>query len=179
MGGFCPLFIFLNKGTISLKRIEQYIIPALLASFICGAGICLAIDITATGTWSDLTIDALNLTAGAGSDLNPTYASASNAVSIDITGTIGNWALKVQRDTFNWHSGLHLYIQRTSNGGNSTISGGDFYQEVTDIDQPFFSGNGDVNNVTVQFELRGVSIQVPPNMPIGYTTMVTYTVSDT
>ena len=82
--------------------------------------------------------------AGAGSNLIDTSESASAAVSINITDTSGNWGLVVKRDSSNWHSNLHLYIKRTSDGSApGSISGGTSYQEVTDIDQSFFSGNGD------------------------------------
>jgi len=156
-----------------LKRIVQYIIPALLASFVCGAGICWAVSITAPGSWSE-TIGVPPPIAG--NDLPNTYQSATNAVSITITATSGNWGLNVKIISSNWHSSLHLYIQRTSDGtGSGSISGGTSYQEVTDIDQPFFNGNGDRSNVNVQFELTGVSIQVPPDV---YSAMVYYTVSD-
>jgi len=159
-----------------LKRIVRYIIPALLASFVCGGGICWALSITATGNWLDLTINASNLTGGAGSNLIDTYQSDPAAVSITITATSGNWGLNVKKINSNWHSSLHLYIQRTSNGtGSGSISGGTSYQEVTDIDLPFFNGNGDRSNVNVQLELTGVSIQVPPDV---YSATVYYTVSD-
>jgi hypothetical protein len=158
-----------------LKTVVQYIIPALLALLVCYGGICWAISITATGNWSE-TIDASDLTAGAGSNLIDTCQSAADAVSIDIAATSGNWGLDVKKITSNWHNNLHLHIRRASDGtGSGTISGGDSYQEVTDIDQSFFSGNGDRSNVNIQLKLTGVSIQVPPDV---YTATVYYTVSD-
>ncbi len=97
-------------------------------------------------------------------------------MSIDITATSGNWGLDVKKIDTNWHSNLHLHVKRTSDGtGSGTISGGDSYQEVTDIDQSFFSGNSDRSNVNVQLKLTGVSIQVPPDT---YTTTIYYTVFD-
>jgi len=158
-----------------LKTVVQYIIPALLALLVCYGGICWAISITATGNWSE-TIDASDLTAGAGSNLIDTYQSAADAVSMDIAATSGNWKLDVKKINSNWHDNLHLYIQRTSDGtGPGSISGGDSYLEVTDIDITFFSGNGDRSNVNVRLKLTGVSVQVPPGV---YTAAVYYTVSD-
>lgn len=137
-----------------------------------------AISITATGNWSE-TIDALDLQAGAGSDLISTYQSTSNAVSIDISGTAGvddNWRVDVKKVDSVWHNSFHLYVKRTSDGtGSGSISGGDTYQEVTDTDLSFFSGNGDRNNINVQLKLTGVSIQAPPDT---YTTTIYYTVVD-
>lgn len=159
-----------------MKTAVPYIIPALLAVVICYGGVCWAIGITATGSWSQ-TIDASNLTGGAGTDLNSTYQSASNAVVIDIIGAGSTWGVAVKKITSNWHSSLHLSVKRTSDGtGVGTISGGTSYQEVTDIDQSFFSGNRSRANVNVQFQLTGVSIQVPPGV---YTATVYYTVTGT
>ena len=159
-----------------MKRIVQYIVSTLLVLVTCYAEICWAILITAPGGWSQ-TIGASNLTGGAGSNLIDTYQSDPAAVSITITATSGNWGLNVKKSTSsNWPSSLHLYIQRTSDGtGSGSISGGNSYQEVMDFDLPFFSGNGDRSNVPVQFELTGVSIQVPPDV---YSATIQYTVSD-
>jgi len=133
------------------------------------------ISITVTGSWSE-TINASDLQAGAGSDLISTYESAADAGSIDITETSGNWAVDVKKVDTNWHSNLHLHIKRTSDGsGSGSISGGVSYQEVTDIDQSFFSGDGDRSSVNVQLKLTGISIQVAPDT---YTATVYYTVYD-
>jgi hypothetical protein len=156
-----------------LKRIVRYIIPALLASCVCGGEICWALSITALGSWSE-TIGVPPPIAG--NDLPNTSESDSAAVSITITATIGNWGLNVKKINSHWHDNLHLHIKRTSDGtGSGSISGGTSYQEVTDIDLPFFNGKGDRSNVNVQLELTGVSIQVPPDV---YSATVYYTVSD-
>jgi hypothetical protein len=158
------------------KRAVTYTLFAFSAFLIYSHGLCWAISISAPGSWSQ-TIGASNLTGGAGSNLNGTYQSDPAAVSVTITATSGNWGLNVKKSTSsNWPGSLHLYIQRTSDGsGLGSISGGNSYQEVTDIDQNFFSGNGDRSNVSVRLKLTGVSIQVPPDV---YTATVDYTVSD-
>lgn len=158
-----------------LKGIFQYIVPAFAAFILCTSGICWAISITVTGSWSE-TIDESDLQGGAGSDLIDTYESAANAGIIDISATIGDWGLDVKKVDTNWHGDFHLYAKRTSDGtGSGSISGGDTYQEVTNTDASFFSGNDDRSNVDIQLQLTGVSIQVPPDI---YTTTVYYTVSD-
>jgi len=157
-----------------LKTIFQHIVPVLLALVICSAGICWAIVIKVTGNWS-VDIGASNLQAGAGSDLWPTYES-TDPITIDITETVGDWAVVVKKIDGDWHTNLHLFVKRTSDGtGSVSISGGSSYQEVTDTDQPFFNGNGDVTGVNVRLQLTGVSIQVPPD---EYRTTIYYTVSD-
>ena len=137
------------------------------------------ISITVTGDWSE-TINASDLQAGAGSNLISTYESVANAVSIDISGTAGisdNWRVDIKKVDSVWHNSLHLHVKRTSDGaGSGSVSGGASYQEVTDIDQSFFSGNDDRSNINIQLKLDGVSIQVPPD---NHTTTIYYTVIDT
>lgn len=131
-------------------------------------------NLTLTGSWSE-TIDALDLQAGAGSDLIDTYESASNEISIQIVSP-ANWRVDVRKSDITWHSNFQLYVRRTSDGtGGGSISGGTTYQEVTDTDQSFFTGNKNRNSVDVQLRLTGVSIQIPPGT---YTTTVYYTVVD-
>jgi len=155
------------------KKAVTNTLLAVSAVFLCSGGLCWAISITATGSWSE-TIGSPP--PAAGSDLPNTCESASNAISINITTTSGNWGLTVKKIDSKWHANLHLWVKRTSDGsGSGSISGGSSYQEATDIDNAFFNGNGDRNNVTIQLQLTGVSIQVPPDT---YTTTVYYTVSD-
>ncbi|TET45598.1 hypothetical protein E3J62_07380 [candidate division TA06 bacterium] len=137
------------------------------------------ISITASGDWTR-TIDANDLQSGAGSDLTSTYESATDQVTIDISGTLGdldNWRVDVARIDFAWHSDLHQYIKRTSDGtGGGSISGGTSYQEVINTWQTFFSGSGDRSNIAVQLKLTGVSIQIPVN---NYSAMIFFMVIDT
>ena len=155
------------------KKAFTYALLTVSALFLCSGGLCWAISISATGIWSE-TIGSPP--PAAGNDLPNTRESATNAISINITSTSGNWSLTVEKIDSKWHNNLHLYVKRTSDGTPSgNISGGSSYQEVENTAQPFFNGNGDKSNVSVQLELTGISIQVPPDT---YTTTVRYTVSD-
>jgi hypothetical protein len=126
------------------------------------------------------TISASDLQGGAGTDLKTSYESAPPDISINITGTTGpsdNWEVDVKKIDTGWHDSFHLYIKRSSPGsGSGTISGGDVYQEVTGTDQAFFNGSGDRSDINIQFELSGVSVQIPP---ANYLTTVYYTIIDT
>jgi len=135
------------------------------------------ITITVIGSWSQ-TIDALDLQAGAGSDLIDTYESALDAVEIDIANAkLLNWRVDVRKDDTLWHSDFSLYVRRTSSGaGDGSISGGESYQVVSDTDQSFFSGSNDRKDIYVQLKLSGVSVQI---LPDTYTTTVHYTVVET
>jgi len=157
-----------------LKKGIENIVPIIffLLSF---CGITLAITIGVSGNWSK-TIDSSDLQSGAGSDLNDTYTSSTDTVTVDISGTVGDWQLDVKKIDSNWDAGLVLYVKRTTDGtGFGSISQGTTYQQVTDIDQNFFNGTDDRSNIKVQLQLTGVSIQIQPDI---YTTAVYYTVSD-
>lgn len=138
-----------------------------------------AIDITATGGWSE-TINEADLVSGAGSSLLDTYESATGASVIDITNAVDkkdNWRVDVRRvDGGGWHGDFTVYVKRTSDGnGQGSISGGLSYIEVTTTDTEFFSGAGNLWNIDVQYQLTGMSIYVLPN---NYSTTVIFTVVD-
>ena len=161
-----------NKMRITTKFLILLII---FVSITIWEKIQAAISITVTGSWTQ-TIDASDLQAGAGSDLIDTYESASDAVSIDISQTGGDWRVDVKKVDTNWHSNFQLSVRRTSSGtGSGTISGGTSYQEVTDTDQSFFNGTKSRDGINVQLKLSGVSVQIPPDT---YSTTVYYTVVD-
>jgi len=135
------------------------------------------ISITVTGSWVE-TIDKNDLISGAGSDLQGTYTSVSGQVSIDISGTSDSsddWRIDVSKIDSNWDNDLHPYVMRTSDGTGGSVSGGNSYQEVTDINTSFFSGSGDVTGIMVQLRMTGASIQ---NNPASYSTVLYYTVVD-
>lgn len=137
-----------------------------------------ATDITATGSWT-LAIGAGDLVTGPGSDLNGTYASAAAQVTIDIVnvpGPDGQWRVDVRRSDAAWHADLVLWARRTGDGaGTGSIAGGTVYQPVGTTDAESFSGGRDRTGISVQFQLTGVSVGVPP---ATYTTTVIYTVVD-
>ena len=159
-----------------MKRVTKRLILVTLCAILSSGTVC-AITITVFGTW-DLIITDLDLQGGAGDDFNPSYESAIDAVTVDIGGIHPfnqNYRVDVSKVDSTWHSNFHLYVRRTSEGSGhnkSSISGGITYQEVTDIDQTFFSGLGGRSGITIQLNLTGVSIQVPPD---SYVTTIYYT----
>ena len=74
-----------------------------------------------------------------------------------------------------WNSNLHLYVMRTSPGSGGSVSGGESYQEVTDINGVFFSGSGDVTGIKVQLRMTGASVQINP---ASFSSVFYYTVVD-
>ena len=162
-----------------MKLASRFILIVLACGLISSVKTCEAIDIAVTGAWS-LSIDAGDLTGGAGTDLTSTYESGASQVTVTISNTGGagdNWRVDVKRTDGTWHGDFTLSVQRTAGGtGGGSLTGGDEYQAVGTTDSAFFSGAGDWTDVPVQLKLTGVSVQVPPS---GYSTTVTYTVVDT
>jgi hypothetical protein len=162
-----------------LERLAKVSVGILLSATLTVAGTArAAISITSIGFWAE-TIDATDLAAGPGSDLEDTYESAADQVSLDISGATGDsdaWRVDVRRVDSAWHADLHLHVQRTSDGsGGGSISGGSSYQEIGESYQSFFSGSGDRNQIDLRLKITGVSVQVPA---AAYSSAVYYTVVD-
>lgn len=140
-----------------------------------GPGEARAADIAAAGEWSQ-TIDASDLVAGPGSELQSTYESPIGILSLAISNSAGvGWQVNVRRQDGNWPPEFTLEIRRTSAGtGSGSVSGGDAYLVAGTTDTAFFAGSGDVSGIEVQLRLSGVSLSVAPDT---YTTTLVYTVT--
>ena len=132
------------------------------------------VTITVTGSWM-LTISTGDLQGGAGSDLNPTYESATDQIIIDIgSGKNDYWRVDVSKIDFNWDSQMLLSVKRTSDGsGGGFISGGTNYLLITDTDQEFFNGFKKIDDIAIQLQLDGISLEIPEDT---YSTTVYYTI---
>lgn len=157
-----------------IKSTFKWNILPLLCILLLSGGLW-AIRIRVSGSWAEY-IDEADLQGPPGSDLISSYESASDQIEIDIRQTRSNWSVDVRKVDTNWHSGLHLYVKRTSDGSGApggSISSGTSYQEVTDTYQAFFSGYRQRSYINIQLRVDGVSIQIPPGT---YDTTVYYTV---
>ena len=158
-----------------MERSTRLAIAVLIAAAIISAeGVWAAVSIGVTGDWFE-TIDAADLSGGAGSDLVSTHESSADQVSIDIgDAPTQSWRVDVRKVDTDWHGDLSLYVRRTSDGsGSGSIAGGTSYQQLTSTYQEFFSGGLDRSGIAVQLMLDGVSA----TMPCGsYLTTVYYTV---
>ncbi len=136
----------------------------------------IAIEIFATGGWNE-TINATDLIAGAGSDLISTYTSAENDTTLNITKARGKdyyWRVDIRRSGTNWPPGFNLYARRKSDGtGYGSISGGTTYIPISATDQTFFNGSENRSGINCQYQLSGMSINIPPGT---YITNIIYTV---
>jgi hypothetical protein len=137
------------------------------------------INITVSGSWTQ-GIDKNNLTGGPGTDLTGTFTSAQNANLITISGAQNkndNWQINIKRVNTAWNSSLQMFAKRTSSGtGKGSVSGGQAYIQVTQNDTTFFTGAGNLSGISIQLQLTGASLAIPPNQ---YSTTIQYTVIDT
>jgi len=125
-----------------------------------------AISISASGGWSE-TIDENDLLSGAGSDLQSTYESATDATLLTISecqNSDDTWQVSVSYSSSSWPFTLSV----KKSGGN--------YQTITTTQADFFSGSGDTSDIALQYKLEGMSIEIAPGT---YSSTITYTVVDT
>ncbi len=136
--------------------------------------------ITATGTVY-FSLSASDLRGGAGADFIDTYESDPYTVFLTITAIesgefFGNWRVEVRRADSFWDNSVNVFVRRVDDGtGNGTVSGGMEYQEITAVDQSFFTGNKNRDSIHIQFKISGVSVQVSPG---EYMSEVSFTVVD-
>lgn len=157
--------------------------PILLSSLLllatCLLGEARAMDLTASGTWAT-TIDATNLLAGAGSELESSDQSATSQIVLEISATGGStdtWRLDVRRADSSWPSALALWVRRTGGGsGAGSIDGGLSWVEVGSTDTSFFSGEGNRDSIPVQLRITGLSLGLSPD---SYLSTVHYSLVDT
>ncbi len=163
-----------------MKRPTVFAAALLSLSMFWATPALAVLSIATSGSWS-LTVDASDLSAGAGSDLVNSQTSSSTQGSIDISGTTGssdNWRVDVKRVDTTWDSDFTIYVRRTGDGtGDGSITGGTTFQEVTTTDASFFSGSGDRTGINVEFMIEGFSVST---IPVDvYDTAITYTIVDT
>lgn len=125
-----------------------------------------------------LTLGATNLTGGAGTGFPSVFESAPDEVSVGISKTVdppATWQVDIRRTDSNWDTGVRLYARRTADGtGTGSITGGTVYQEISDVDQYFFSGSGDRSKIEIQYRVEGVSLALGLDT---YLTDISYTVT--
>jgi len=163
----------------------RFVILFAAACFPCSALLAQNVLITVTGDWN-LTLDVTDLQGGAGSNLVGTHSSAVDVTRVTLKKDYGgtwweflinfDWRVDISKSDTNWDANLQLWTRRTGNGtGLGSISGGTAYQQVTGVDSYFFNGNFPHYNIPIQYQVRGVSVQVPAD---SYETTVVYTITE-
>ena len=148
-----------------------------IASILLMCGSAQATDLDGVGTWAP-SVDASDLTGGAGTNLATSCESAADQITLDITNapSENGWRIDVRRTDIHWHNNLTLSVRRTGDGtGLGTILGGASYLPVSPSSSAFFSGLLDRLAVPLQIKLSGLSVAIPSDT---YSTTLTFTVVD-
>ena len=134
------------------------------------------VGISVSGTWLE-SIDSSDLIIGSEVLIPSTTTSADNAVTLDVsTDTNAAWTVYVSAVDANWDPRLHLYLRRTGAGtGKGSVSGGETFLEISPLNQVFFSGRKAAFSIPVQFQINGISFQIPPSVFIK---TITYTITE-
>jgi len=122
---------------------------------------------TYTGDWS-ITVTSDQI-LDAGEDYPASYTSALDQSLITIkkkpSSDLFPWRVDVRYDNVNWNDLLEIWIKRTSDGVLQTqgayITGGNVFQLVYNSDNYFFEGAGTIKNISIQYQLSGISVLLP------------------
>lgn len=138
--------------------------------------------ISQVSNWQeDLDATDLSTPEEAGADLNGTLQTASNYNQLDILNVAStqDWKISVSKSDINWPAAFVPYVQRTANGvpcgscaGVNTITSPSGYLQITNLEQDFIFGSGEVTGIDVQFRVTGISLTVDAD---NYSTEIIFT----
>ena len=138
--------------------------------------------ITQVTTWrSNIDEAQFSIPDEAGSDINGTIESAANYNQLDILNLANTqgWKVTVSKQDINWPASFIPYLQRTSNGmpcgtcsGINSLSSYTGYMQITNMEQDFIFGSGEVSDIDIQFRIEGLSLAVDAQ---NYTTEIIFT----
>tara|TARA_R110002072_G_scaffold64924_8_gene161094 strand:+ start:1517 stop:2020 length:504 start_codon:yes stop_codon:yes gene_type:complete len=135
-----------------------------------------------TEKWeNDLDGNNLSTPNEAGTDLESTLETVASFNLIDVAGispTTG-WKITVAKEDISWNGLLIPSIQRTGIGnkcgscsgvnvGTSTTG----YTVITDAEQDFIFGEGNVSDIPLQYKIDGISLAIPA---ARYQTVIVFT----
>ena len=138
--------------------------------------------LTISPGWS-VTIPASTITEAGLNYTTTTTTSAASQSLIDITtGSQNiNVFVYVQKTDVSWDSSLNLWVRRSGTGagaGNSTITNGTTFQQVTNSPTSFFTvfmgKSKTYSNVPLQYQISGLSVLIPAKT---YTTTLLFTIT--
>ena len=162
---------------LSLKNIL-----AISALVVCSWQMKGQLVISQVSNWQeDLDATDLSTPEEAGADLNSTLETVANYNQLDIlnVATTQDWKITVSKSDINWPAAFIPYVQRTSNGvpcgtcsGVNTITSPTGYMQVTNLEQDFVFGSGEVTDIDVQFRVTGISLTVDAD---NYSTEIIFT----
>jgi hypothetical protein len=139
---------------------------------LAGTSMAAGADLTSSGDWLE-SVNASNLIAGAGSDLQPLQSMAGVTI-LNVGNAPGNWRVKARRSAGQWNGNITVWVRRTSDGsGSGTIGGGTTFVELGATDVDLFSGTLNRGNISLQFKVTGLNRTVPPDT---YTSSIIFSV---
>jgi hypothetical protein len=126
------------------------------------------IQLVGVGFWF---VDEADLQGGAGTNLNPNYNSNPDVVLMNNTHPSywwmdgWYWRVDVWKLSINWDNRLRMWVRETSDDFSfgSSISDGTLWQRIRHTDSELFRRIWHHVINGVQYELRNMSIQVPPD----------------
>ena len=98
-----------------------------------------------------------------------------DGVTMDIRKLKRNsyWAVTVYKSDINWDNSVKIFARRTNRGsGNGYTWGFTNYTRIRNMPQTVMQGYGMLNNIYLQYKLRGISIDLPADT---YNTDIIYT----
>jgi len=116
----------------------------------------------------------------AGQNYPHAISSTSSQSLVNITGVnpLPSWTVLVHKQDLFWHGSLSVWVRKTGDGSCSgsgcvlSPSGTSPYIQLQNTTQTFFSGARNHNDISIQYEIRGLSVLIPVN---DYSTSVIYT----
>ena len=115
----------------------------------------------------------------AGEEYQSYITSDDDAVNIDIKKLKKNsyWSIAVSKRDVDWDNRVKIFVCRSSDGNANYnnkrwVAGGTNFQRINNIPSYFFRGYEKVNNIDLQYQLRGLSANLESKT---YYTNIVYT----
>ncbi|MCH8541557.1 MAG: hypothetical protein LAT58_12420 [Opitutales bacterium] len=124
----------------------------------------LDLKVSVSGEWRPEINQSL-LRGGAGKDLIPRLSSEPKQIRLSVEAhPEADWHILVYREDLSWDPSLQLDLRQTFQGPDRgrSIWGGQRFTEVHTERQEWLSGTGPIDDLPLQFRLRGISVQIPP-----------------
>ncbi len=176
-----PLAFYIQSSTINVSSNWHKILGFCIILFISWQARAQLVISQVSNWQEDLDATDLSTPEEAGMDLNGTLETTSNFNQFDIlnVATSQDWKITVSKSDINWPGAFIPYVQRTSNGTPcGTCSGVNIggsvtgYLQITNLDQDFILGTGEVTDIDVQFKVEGISLTVDAD---NYSTEIIFT----
>lgn len=152
---------------------KYFVFGLLYFLFMTFSSDALAQNLRLSGAWK---VSHNNFQIEAGDDIPGTIRSDADQISLSVNGNVNksNWVIRVHMEEYNtWNNNLELWVRRTGNGvGSGSVYGGNTFQRIARMETDFFSGQRVVNNIDVQYELRGATVLIPAS---NYQATIFYT----